>query len=82
MKTIDSYKCEGCYSVYELEKDAISCEQSHRAQDVLSISSTKHRADFSRYGFPEKLILEITDYSGCLAEYEFVRECPVEEFLD
>jgi hypothetical protein len=80
MKEVTCYQCSICKEVYSVKDVAISCEQTHTANEDLGIVDTVHRADFSRYGFPEKLTLERINHSGCLAEYEMVREGPVEEF--
>lgn len=81
MEKVECYRCDICESIYQDSDEAVSCEKTHSANDDLGIVDTVHRKEFSRYGFPETITLEIKNYSGCLAEYSFVREGPVEDFV-
>jgi len=80
MKRIEYYRCEICGADYKKKEYAISCETGHAIDGHLNIIHSRHTPDFSRYGFPEKIILEIKGKSGCLAEYDLLREGPMEEF--
>jgi hypothetical protein len=61
--------------------DTISCEETHVANDKLSIVSIVHKSNSSDYGFPENITIEIKNHSGCLAEYKMVREGSIEDFI-
>ncbi len=80
MKNIECFKCEECNEIYEKKDEALSCEKSHVDMGKLKIIQAKHVFDESRYGYPEIILVEITDYSGCYAEYSKIREGSVEEF--
>lgn len=80
MKKINCFQCEECNEIYETQDECFSCENSHVGMDKLNVIHAKHEYDASRYGFPEMMLVEITDYSGVLAEYQKVREGSIEEF--
>ncbi len=82
MKNINCFQCEECNEIYEKKDECLSCEKSHVGMDKLNVIHAKHEFDSSQFGFPVKMLVEITNYSGSLAEYSLVREGSVEEFKD
>ncbi len=80
MKNIDCFQCEQCNEIYEKKDECLSCENSHVDMDKLKITHAKYIYEESQNGFPEMMLVAITDYSGVLAEYRKVSEGSVEEF--
>lgn len=80
MKKLECFQCELCNEIYAQQDECLSCEKSHVDMTKLKIVEVKHVFDSSRWGFPYKLRLVISDYSGCMAEYRKIEEGSVEDF--
>jgi len=83
MKLIEYCQCEICKEIYLEESLAKSCEKSHVANTELEITEVKYLPpDCSEYDFPEQVIIERKNYSGCAAIYYRDREGSVEDIYD
>jgi len=77
MKEVTYYQCELCEGIYETKEECESCELSHKKElEIIDMKFDQR----SSYGFPERIQVEIKEFSGCLAEYTRSKEGSCEEF--
>lgn len=78
------YMCQYCSSIYLEEKDAIECEQSHAAPDLLKVIDCR-KWTIDQYGdsrFPSKILIEEEGMSGRVAEYHLQNVGSIEDFYE
>lgn len=80
MKQTTCYQCELCWEIYPDKQEAESCEKNHVINERLSIMDAKHDKELGGYGYPSLMLVEISDYSGVLAEYSLIRQGSCKEF--
>ena len=81
MKTVNSYQCEICQSIYTEPNEAEACERSHHT--IFEILDFKHEPDNDPdeyFGFPNVILIDNPNRSGRAAEYVFNRASSVEDF--
>lgn len=80
MKEIKCFKCDLCGDVYEKKGECQSCEEYHADYSRLKIIDAVYCNSAEVEKFPQKIIVEISDYSGTLAEYCVSKVDSVEAF--